>query len=68
MTSSIGTTMRTTLVGSYPLPAWLRAAPSREGVLDATSVVLALQRRLGIELLTDGELSRFDVNHPLLTG
>jgi 5-methyltetrahydropteroyltriglutamate--homocysteine methyltransferase len=68
MTSSIGTTMRTTLVGSYPLPAWLRAAPSREGVLDATSVVLALQRRLGIELLTDGELSRFDVNHPETNG
>lgn len=60
--------MRTTLVGSYPIPAWLRAAPSREGLTDATAVVLALQQRLGIDLLTDGEIPRFDVDHPETNG
>ncbi|MBO0849421.1 MAG: cobalamin-independent methionine synthase II family protein [Pseudonocardia sp.] len=58
----------TTLVGSYPVPTWLRAAPSREALADATAVVLALQRRLGVDLPTDGELSRFDVNHPETNG
>lgn len=60
--------MRTTLVGSYPIPSWLRAAPSTEALTDATAVVLALQRRLGVDVLTDGELSRFDVNHPETNG
>lgn len=60
--------MKTTLVGSYPIPSWLRAAPSREALADATSVVLALQQRFGVELLTDGELSRFDINHPETNG
>lgn len=60
--------IRTTLVGSYPLPGWLRHAPSREGLADATSVVLALQQRHGIDLLTDGEISRFDINHPETNG
>lgn len=60
--------IQTTLVGSYPLPSWLRVAPSREGLVDATAVVLALQERTGIDLLTDGELSRFDVNHPETNG
>lgn len=27
-------------------------------------MVLAIQEQAGIDLLTDGELSRFDVNHP----
>ncbi|MGI8720758.1 MAG: cobalamin-independent methionine synthase II family protein [Geodermatophilaceae bacterium] len=60
--------MQTTLVGSYPLPSWLRVAPSREALVDATAVVLQLQERTGIDLLTDGELSRFDVNHPETNG
>ncbi len=60
--------MQTTLVGSYPAPSWLRVAPSREGLVDATAVVLQLQQRSGIDLLTDGELYRFDVNHPETNG
>lgn len=60
--------MQTTLVGSYPLPSWLRAAPSRESLVDATAVVLQLQERTGIDLLTDGELYRFDVDHPETNG
>jgi 5-methyltetrahydropteroyltriglutamate--homocysteine methyltransferase len=33
------TPLTTTLAGSYPIPAWLRAAPSREGLADATAVI-----------------------------
>ena len=58
----------TTTVGSYPVPDWLVALPSEQAVLDATSVVINLQRRAGIDLPTDGELYRFDVNHPDTNG
>jgi len=58
----------TTTVGSYPVPDWLAALPSEQAVLDATSVVFNLQRRAGIDLPTDGELYRFDVNHPDTNG
>src|SRR5262249_44491430 len=58
----------TTTVGSYPVPEWLAALPSEQAVLDATSVVFNLQRRAGIDLPTDGELYRFDVNHPDTNG
>ncbi|MGH3098582.1 MAG: cobalamin-independent methionine synthase II family protein [Streptosporangiales bacterium] len=57
------TGMQTTLVGSYPFPSWLRAAPSLEALTDAMAVVLHLQERAGIDLATDGELYRFDANH-----
>jgi len=58
----------TSTVGSYPVPAWLSALPSEQGVLDATRVVFDTQRQAGIDLPTDGELSRFDVNHPETNG
>ena len=37
-------------------------------MLDAAAVVIATQRRAGIDLPTDGELYRFDVNHPDTNG
>jgi len=58
----------TTTVGSYSPIDWLVALPSEQAVLDATAVVIATQRRYGIDLPTDGELSRFDVNHPDTNG
>lgn len=58
----------TTTVGSYPVPDWLAALPSEQAVLDATRVVFDTQRQAGIDLPTDGELSRFDVNHPETNG
>ena len=58
----------TTTVGSYPVPEWLFALPSEQAVLDATRVVFDLQRQAGIDLPTDGELYRFDVNHPDTNG
>ena len=58
----------TTTVGSYPIPDWLRALPSEQARLDATSVVFDTQRQARIDLPTDGELYRFDVNHPDTNG
>lgn len=58
----------TTTVGSYPVPEWLQALPSEQAVIDATRVVFDLQRQAGIDLPTDGELYRFDINHPDTNG
>ncbi len=58
----------TTTVGSYPVPAWLQAMPSEQSLIDATRVVVDIQRQRGIDLPTDGELYRFDVNHPETNG
>src|ERR1700722_10740294 len=58
----------TTTVGSYPVPDWLAGLPSEQAVVDATRVVFAIQRQAGIDLPTDGELYRFDVNHPDTNG
>ena len=58
----------TTTVGSYPLPEWLVALPSEQALIDATRVVFNSQRQAGIDLPTDGELYRFDVNHPDTNG
>jgi 5-methyltetrahydropteroyltriglutamate--homocysteine methyltransferase len=58
----------TTTVGSYPVPDWLAALPSEQSLVDATRVVFDIQRRAGIDLPTDGELYRFDVNHPDTNG
>jgi 5-methyltetrahydropteroyltriglutamate--homocysteine methyltransferase len=60
--------IRTTVVGSYPVPDWLRAFPSRQGLLDAMMVVIKTQELAGIDVVADGELGRFDVNHPETNG
>jgi 5-methyltetrahydropteroyltriglutamate--homocysteine methyltransferase len=63
-----GPAIRTTTVGSYPTPDWLAALPSEQALLDATRVVFDTQRQAGIDLPTDGELYRFDINHPDTNG
>src|SRR5262245_50314968 len=60
--------IRTTVVGSYPVPDWLRAFPTRQGLLDAMMVVIKTQELAGIDVVADGELARFDVNHPETNG
>src|SRR5471032_515942 len=60
--------IRTTTVGSYPLPEWLAALPSEQARLDATRVIFGIQHQAGIDLPTDGELYRFDINHPDTNG
>ena len=58
----------TTTVGSYPVPDWLQSMPTEQALIDATRVVVDIQRQHGIDLPTDGELYRFDVNHPETNG
>ena len=58
----------TTTVGSYPVPEWLSASPGEQALIDATRVVFSLQRQAGIDLPTDGELYRFDGDHPDTNG
>lgn len=60
--------IQTTTVGSYPVPDWLQALPSEQALVDATRVVFNTQRQAGIDLPTDGELYRFDINHPDTNG
>ena len=60
--------IRTTVVGSYPLPAWLGPYPTQGNLRDAMMVVLKTQELAGIDVIADGELSRFDVNHPETNG
>src|SRR6266513_6346422 len=60
--------IQTTVVGSYPIPDWLVVAPSDQALLDATRVVLHTQEQAGIDVVCDGELYRFDVNHPETNG
>lgn len=61
-------TIRTTVVGSYPVPAWLAALPSSGNLRDAILVAVRTQELAGIDIISDGELSRFDVNHPETNG
>lgn len=58
----------TTVVGSYPVPDWLVRSPSEQALVDATRVVIATQERAGIDVVADGELYRFDFNHPETNG
>jgi 5-methyltetrahydropteroyltriglutamate--homocysteine methyltransferase len=50
------------------VPDWLTALPSEQAIIDATRVVIHTQERAGIDLVCDGELLRFDVNHPETNG
>ena len=62
----------TTVVGSYPIPGWLELAGSRLADFgptdlaelwdDAVTVAVADQRRVGLDVITDGEQTRTDFN------
>ncbi len=60
--------IQTTVVGSYPVPGWLPRPVTREALIDATAVVVRTQERAGIDVVADGELYRFDPNHPETNG
>src|SRR5262249_49802354 len=64
MTSAI----KTTVIGSYPVPEWLPALPNQVNLRDAAMVVMKTQELAGIDVISDGELSRFDVSHPDTNG
>jgi 5-methyltetrahydropteroyltriglutamate--homocysteine methyltransferase len=62
----------TTVVGSYPLPGWLEHASDQLGAFgpddiaemqdDAVTAAVMDQVRAGLDVVTDGEQSRFDFN------
>lgn len=65
-------TVRTTVVGSYPLPGWLELAVAQldqfgpddldELLDDAVTAALSDQHRAGLDVVTDGEQGRVDFN------
>ena len=60
--------IKTTVVGSYPVPSWLPAYSSRESLRDAMLAVIKTQEMAGIDVVADGELYRWDVNHAETNG
>jgi 5-methyltetrahydropteroyltriglutamate--homocysteine methyltransferase len=60
--------IKTTVVGSYPVPHWLVANHNRLNLRDAIMVVLKTQELAGIDVVADGELNRFDPSHPETNG
>jgi 5-methyltetrahydropteroyltriglutamate--homocysteine methyltransferase len=64
--------IRTTVVGSYPFPGWLELAAAHLGELgpddreeatrDAVWAAVGDQLRAGLDVITDGEQTRFDFN------
>jgi 5-methyltetrahydropteroyltriglutamate--homocysteine methyltransferase len=64
--------IRTTVVGSYPFPGWLELAGSHldelglddreEAIRDAVWAAVGDQLRAGVDVITDGEQTRFDFN------
>ena len=60
--------MKTTVVGSYPVPMWLRVSSNRESLRDAIMAVLKTQELAGIDVVADGELYRWNVNHAETNG
>ncbi len=60
--------IRTTVVGSYPVPLWLRVTSTRESLRDAILAIIKTQELAGIDVVADGELYRWDVNHAETNG
>ena len=60
--------IRTTVVGSYPVPTWLATQPSKPNLRDAILTVLKTQELVGLDVVADGELSRFNISHPETNG
>jgi 5-methyltetrahydropteroyltriglutamate--homocysteine methyltransferase len=60
--------IKTTVVGSYPVPTWLRVFSSAESLRDAMLAILKTQELAGIDVVADGELYRWDINHAQTNG
>jgi len=60
--------IKTTVVGSYPVPMWLEVISNRTSLRDAMLVVIKTQELAGIDVVADGELYRWDVNHAETNG
>lgn len=68
MKNGSDSSIKTTVVGSYPVIDWLVSSPSKAALQDATSVVLKTQELAGLDVIADGELYRFDIDHPETNG
>ena len=60
--------IKTTVVGSYPVPLWLRVTSTRESLRDAILAIIKTQELAGIDVVADGELYRWDINHAETNG
>ena len=60
--------IKTTVVGSYPVPTWLQMFSTEESLRDAMAAVLKTQELAGIDVVADGELYRWDINHAATNG
>jgi 5-methyltetrahydropteroyltriglutamate--homocysteine methyltransferase len=60
--------IKTTAVGSYPVPYWMIGNTSRFVLRDGVMTVLKTQELAGLDLVTDGELVRFDPSNPETNG
>jgi 5-methyltetrahydropteroyltriglutamate--homocysteine methyltransferase len=60
--------IKATVVGSYPVPSWLVGNTSRLVLRDAIMAVLKTQELAGMDVISDGELMRFDPSHPETNG
>ena len=58
----------TTVVGGYALPEWIGPHPTTQMLRDAIAVVIKSQELIGLDLLSDGEINRYDLNHPETDG
>ena len=68
--------LRTTVIGSYPFPGWLLHASENldsfgsndvaEAQDDAVTVAVSDQLSSGLDVVTDGEQTRFDFNLSLI--
>src|SRR5881394_1670316 len=67
-----GQPLRTTVIGSYPLPGWLEfacqnldkfgEADREELIEDAVTIAIHDQLDAGLDVITDGEQTRLDFN------
>src|ERR1051326_8429515 len=64
----MATRIKTTIVASYPVLPWMVSNPARTVLRDAVMVMLKIQDMAGLDLVTDGELMRFDPNNPETNG
>ena len=46
--------IKTQVVGSYPVPSWLRAYPTAPNLRDAMLAVVKTQELAGIDVISDG--------------
>jgi 5-methyltetrahydropteroyltriglutamate--homocysteine methyltransferase len=46
--------IKTTVVGSYPVPTWLRVFSTSESLRDAMLAVIKTQELAGIDVVADG--------------